>query len=151
MSLPVSSIPIKTRFWKRGLIAAPGLGLSLVPKVICPFCWPSYAALLSSLGLGFLISTAYLLPLTAILLSACVGSLAYQAPRRRGLGPFWLGLGSIVLVLTGKFYFNSALVTYGGVALLATASIWNVWPRRAENAHCPACILVRGLPTPEGR
>jgi len=133
------------------MFAAPGLGASLMPKVICPFCWPSYAALLSSLGLGFLISTAYLLPLTAVLLSGAVGSLAYQASRRRGLGPFWVGLVGMVLVLTGKFYFGLALITFGGVGLLASASIWNVWPRRAGNALCPACKTTRGFPTREGR
>ena len=36
--------------------------VSLLPKVICPMCSPAYAAVLSSVGLGFLVSTAYLLP-----------------------------------------------------------------------------------------
>src|SRR5260370_27513328 len=51
---------------KQGLLAFPGIGVSLLPKLMCPACWPAYAAVLSSVGLGFLISTTYLLPLTAL-------------------------------------------------------------------------------------
>jgi hypothetical protein len=54
-------------------------------------CWPAYAGLLSTLGLGFLISTAYLATLTAAFLALAVGSLAFRASRRRGFAPFWLG------------------------------------------------------------
>jgi hypothetical protein len=42
------------RTWKQNLLAVPGIGLSLLPKIACPACWPAYAGLLSSLGLGFL-------------------------------------------------------------------------------------------------
>jgi hypothetical protein len=65
------------RTWKQNLLAVPGIGLSLLPKVACPACWPAYAGLLSSLGLGFLVSTAYLLPMTAAFLFwlwGCLGS-----------------------------------------------------------------------------
>lgn len=49
--------------WKHGLLSLPGVTVSLLPKLMCPACWPAYAGLLSSLGLGFLISARYLLPL----------------------------------------------------------------------------------------
>jgi hypothetical protein len=42
--------------WKQALLAAPGVGVSLLPKLVCPLCWPAYAGLLSTFGLGFLIS-----------------------------------------------------------------------------------------------
>ncbi len=53
------------RTWKRGLLALPSVGVSILPKLACPACWPAYAGLLSSVGLGFLISTVYLLPLSS--------------------------------------------------------------------------------------
>ena len=57
------------RVWKQNLHAAPGIGLSMLPKSACPACWPAYAGVLSSIGLGFLIpNLAYLLPLTALFL-----------------------------------------------------------------------------------
>jgi hypothetical protein len=40
------------RTWKQNLVAAPGVGLSLLPKLACPACWPAYTGLLSSIGLG---------------------------------------------------------------------------------------------------
>jgi hypothetical protein len=43
------------RAWKQGLLATPGIGVPLLPKLMCPLCWPAYAGLLSTLGLGFLI------------------------------------------------------------------------------------------------
>ncbi len=126
--------------WKHGLAAAPGIGASLLPKLMCPLCWPAYAGLLSTLGLSFLISTVYLLPVTAVLLLLAAGSLTFRASRRRGLKPFWLGLGAAILVLGGKFYFESVVVTYAGIILLVMASAWNVWPRRVNTSFCPACI-----------
>lgn len=57
------------RTWKEGVLAGPAVGVSLLPKFVCPVCSPAYAALLSSLGLGFLISTRYLLPVTLVFLS----------------------------------------------------------------------------------
>jgi hypothetical protein len=142
---------MSTRVWKQNLLSVPGVGVSLLPKLICPLCWPAYAGLLSTLGLGFLISTAYLVPLTAALLALAVGSLAFRASRRRGFAPFWLGLTAAVFVLAGKFYIESAPVTYTGVGLLVLASLWNAWPRR-DDAICPACIPAEGCSmTEEGR
>ncbi len=77
---------MSTRVWKQGLLAVPGVGVSLLPKLICPLCWPAYAGLLSTLGLGFLISTAYLFPLTAALLALAVASLAFRASVAGALG-----------------------------------------------------------------
>jgi len=126
--------------WKRTLAAAPGIGVSLLPKLICPLCWPAYASLLSSLGLGFLISTAYLMPLTVALLALATSSLAFGASRRRGLPPFRLGLVGALAVITGKFYSDSLLLAYAGVGGLVISSIWNAWPRRDSVAICSACM-----------
>ena len=125
------------RTWKGSAMALPGIGASLMPKVVCPMCSAAYAALVSSLGLGFLMSTRYLLSLTAVFLAIGVVSLGYQASRRRGLGPFWLGIGAATCVLFGKFWFDSILTAYVGVGLFITASVWNVIPKRT---FCPACL-----------
>jgi hypothetical protein len=135
---------MSTRVWKQGLLAIPGVGVSLLPKLICPLCWPAYAGIVSMLGLGFLISTTYLFPLTAALLALAVASLTFRASRRRGLGPFWLGLAGAISVLAGKFYLGSTFITYAGVGLLVLASLWNVLPRNTQVAVCPACIPADG-------
>jgi mercuric ion transport protein len=124
------------RTWKQGLPALPGVAVSSLPKLACPACWPAYAGLLTALGLGFLLSAAYLLPLTGAFLALAVGSLAVGAGRRHGPGPFLLGLLAAAGIVAGKFLWASNPVLYGGVGLLVAASLWNSWPRRA--AACPA-------------
>ena len=123
---------------KQGLLALPSVGFSMLPKLACPACWPAYAGLLSSVGLGFLISTTYLLPLTAAFLFLAVAALLFRANKRRGYGPFLLGLFAGSAVLLGKFAWESKLTMYSALGLLVVASIWNAWPIR-EAATCPEC------------
>jgi len=128
--------------WRSSLAVLPGIGASLLPVGVCPACWPAYAGLLSSLGLGFLLETAYLLPVTALFLVMAVAAPAYKARTRRGYKPFILGLVASSIVLVGKFIFGSEIAMYGGIAVLITASLWNAWPRKntgTGNDTCPAC------------
>jgi len=117
------------RSLKQSFLALPGISVSMVPKLICPLCWPAYAGLLSSVGLSFLISTAYLIPLTAASLVVALGALGFRACNRHGHAPFFLGLLAAIFVLLGKFVWLSNLITYGAVGLLVIASLWNAWPR----------------------
>ena len=122
-----------------GLSILPGIGLAALPKLFCPACWPAYAGILSSLGLGFINYTPYLFPLTLIFLVIAVSVLAYRAPARRGYGPCLLGLVSAAMILVGKFLYASDTAMFFGIALLIAASFWNAWPRRAKSERCPAC------------
>jgi hypothetical protein len=122
------------RPWKETLLTVPGLGVSLLPKLACPLCWPAYAGLLSSVGLGFLVSTKYLLPVTTAFLAIAVGALAFRAMSRHGYGPFILGALAAVGVLMGKFYWESSPTIYVAVAVLIVASVWNAWPHRVTPA-----------------
>jgi hypothetical protein len=113
----------------------------MLPKLACPACWPAYAGLLSSVGLGFLISTVYLLPLTAAFLLLAVAALAFRASKRRGYGPFAVGLVAGSAVLLGKFAWESNLTMYSALGLLVIASLWNAWPLRdiPGEAGFPEC------------
>jgi len=115
----------------------PAVGISLLPKLACPACWPAYAGLLSAVGLGFLIDTTYLLPLTVLFLVVAVGALGWRAGNRRGFGPFVLGLLAATIVIVGKFSFDSNSAMYGGIALLVGASMWNSWPKRRQFRNLP--------------
>ena len=128
--------------WKRTLTVLPGVGVSLLPKLACPMCWPAYAGLLSSVGLGFLISAEYLLPVTAAFLLVAVAALGFRARTRRGYRPMLLGMVAAAAVLYGKFFLDSDAAMYGGVALLVAASVWNSWARRS--ASCPECVPAGG-------
>lgn len=125
------------RTWRHRLLTIPGIGVAFLPKLACPLCWPLYASIVSSLGLGFLISTAYLLPLTIAFLILTLSVLAFRAKQRRGYGPLTLGLAASTTILVGKFYFELNPATYSGIALLVAASIWNARPRRVvESCSC---------------
>ena len=125
--------------FRQATLALPGIGISLLPKLICPACWPAYTGIASALGLGFLISAKYLLPLTVLFLAITAFALGFHASRRHGYGPLWVGLLAAAVILTGKFYFDAEQATYTGVVLLVAASVWNSWPRRATAV--PSCCV----------
>jgi mercuric ion transport protein len=129
-----------TANWKQGLLAMPGIGVALLPKLFCPLCWPLYAGIVSSIGLGFLIGTAYLLPITSAFLALTLAVLGVRANHRRGYGPLLAGTVGSAAVVIGKFYLESNPIMYGGVGFLVVASVWNAWPRRHISlTMCPGC------------
>ena len=123
---------------KRALAVLPSVGISLLPKLTCPMCWPAYAALLTTIGLGFLISARYLFLVTAVFLLFSVAALAFRAKERRGYGPAVIGLAAASAILFGKFSLDSRPAMYAGLGLLVATSIWNGWPRPVADS-CPQC------------
>lgn len=126
--------------WKLNFALLPGIGAAFLPKVACPACWPAYAGFLSSIGLGFLLQTKYLFPLTTVFLAIAVLTLAFRADRRHGYGPFVSGVFASAIVLIGKFSFESDAAMYTGLAVLIAASVWNSWPRQRLATACPSCV-----------
>ena len=120
-------------------LTAPGIAVAMLPKLLCPLCWPLYAGVVSSVGLGFLIGTAYLLPITSAFLVLTLAILGFGATKRRGFGPLLAGAFGSAAVLIGKFYLESNPIMYGGVGLLVVASMWNASLRRAKTTECPSC------------
>ena len=117
--------------WKTLGAVLPGVGASLLPKLTCPLCWPAYAGLLTSLGLGFLMSERYVFGVATFFLIVSVGALAFRYRERRGIAPAVLGLMGAALVLAGKFRLESMTAMYAGLIVLVAASLWNSWPRRS--------------------
>jgi hypothetical protein len=124
--------------WRRAATVVPGVGVSLLPKLICPLCWPAYAGLLSTVGLGFLISSRYLALVTALFLALAVAGLAFRGRQRHGFLPSIVGLAASAAILAGKFYLESPPMMYAGLGLLVAASLWNSWPAMPA-ASCPQC------------
>lgn len=133
------------RSFRLNAAALPAIGAALLPKLSCPVCWPAYAGLLSSLGIGFVDYTPYLLPLTAGFVGISVLALAWRAKNRHGYGPFLVGALAAAAILIGKFAFDSDVAMYAGIVLLAAASVWNAWPgrgrlRQKAASTCLTCI-----------
>ena len=114
----------------------PSIGVALLPKLACPACWPAYAAIASTLGLGFLLRAQYLFAITLAFLLLAIAALGFHARQRHGYGPALLGIGSSIVILVGKFSIDSPLTLYCGVGMLLGASVWNAWPQ-TNTSCCP--------------
>lgn len=134
-----SAQPAKTR-WQLMAASFPAIGVALMPKLTCPLCFPAYAALLSALGLEFVDYTPYLLSLTTAFLSVALGVLVFQARRTGNIAALVLGAAATIIVLTGKFHFESSWLTTGGIILLIVAIFLGNRSRSAATAPCPACV-----------
>jgi len=139
--------PTPTRAAGRGrgswrfLVSVPSIGAALLPVGVCPACWPAYAGILGSLGLGFLLESTYLLPVTIALLGLALFALAFRARSHRGYGPLVLGIASVGFVLAFKFAYASNPLVYAGLFGLVAACMWNAWPKRkSEVGSCPKCV-----------
>lgn len=113
------TVPVRERWWQLSYPLLPAVGLAILPK--CPFC---LIALASSIGLGYLARTWWLVPLTSVCFVVVVGSLALRARRRHSYASLYLGLTALAIILLGKYQLNNMPLTYMGLALLIFASLW---------------------------
>ena len=118
----------------------PSLGIVFLPKLSCPACWPAYAAVMSSMGLGFAINSQWLLSLTVVFLLIALAALFYRAPERRGYRPFVLASLAAIALLIAKFQLENNVLMYSAIAVFLGAGIWNAWPKSmGQQALCPHC------------
>lgn len=112
----------------------------MLPVMTCAACWPAYAAVLSSMGIGFLNYTPYLMPFMIALTAVALFGLFHRAKRRRGYGPFILGVGAGIVILVARFVLELDGLLYVGAAGFLAASVWNAWPRKmARKTEAVAC------------
>jgi len=137
----LNSNKVITQTVRLNLSLLPSILIAALPKLVCPACWPAYTGLLSTLGVGFINYSPYLLPMTAVFLCIALAALFYRAGERRGYLPFMFGLISAFLIIFGKFKLDSDLIMYFGLSILVGASLWNSWPsRRMNKTSCPDCV-----------
>ncbi len=118
--------------WLQTLIAVPAAVLPLLPSISCPVCIAAYAGVLSSLGLGFMLSDRVQSPVIVFFLTVFVGSvvLANRQPRR--FGPVCVVLPGALAVVAARIVWNVPWVVYAGVALLIVGTVWNLVVKRAR-------------------
>ena len=121
------------------LAVIPGMLAGFLPALSCPACWPAYAGLLASLGIGSLWRGPVLLPITVVLLGIALAALGYRARRRRGYGPLVLGSVGSVAVLLARYVLLRPWIATAAAGLVLAASVWNAWPRKMARRSCPAC------------
>lgn len=114
---------------------------------LCPVCIPAIGALLSSIGLGFLVNEAVLRPVLIGFIAAAWFGFGWSYFREHGSPyPGVLGVVAGLSLYVGRYVYLggtwNAVLMYGGVAAMIAASIWNLVLRRAARraeARCPAC------------
>ena len=84
-----------------------------------------YAALLSSLGAGFLPTTPYLLALTLVGRALLMGVPTARARRSAGLLPLLPGIIGSILLAVGRFALDSNLLLFLGTMGPVAASLWS--------------------------
>ena len=127
-------LPVKKSSFTGSAFAGSGAMSALLAKLACPVCYPVFAGLLSSLGIGTVVNQTYMDVLAAVLVPLAVFGLAYRARQRRGFGPFFLGVMAVGAGFVGRFT-GLDVVYFGGVGGLVTASVWNIFPKRS-NSRC---------------
>jgi mercuric ion transport protein len=111
-------------FWKRHLDKI-GVGGSMFAALCC-LGFPALLAIVSAVGLGFLIHDAVLIPMLIAFLALTLYGL-YHGMRRHGRRQA-LGVGVVAsLVLLASIWFGSNLAAGIGIAALVVSSLLNVW------------------------
>ena len=116
---------------KGALSLFPALTLVLLPK--CPLCLAAWFGVLGSVGADTWLRSVWGTPLAVILLGITLASIGFRAWSRHDLRPFLLAVLSAVGVFYGKYVVELRSVEFGGMALLACASVWSGW---ASNQSC---------------
>ena len=118
------------RGWLGSLALVPGMVLSVLPSATCPFCVSAYAAVVSALGLGFLLNQRVLVPLLVGFLVVGLCTIGWATRSHRRPGPLLLAAAGSLAVLGGRVVWEIPFVLYSGAALLVLASFWNLWLKR---------------------
>jgi mercuric ion transport protein len=115
---------VEQGFWKRHSDKI-GAGGSLFAALCC-LGFPALLAIVSAVGLGFLIHDAVLIPMLVAFLALTLYGL-YQGMRRHGRRQA-LGVGIVAsLVLFASIWFGSSIAAGIGIAALIASSLLNVW------------------------
>lgn len=121
-----------SRSWLGSLALVPGTVLSILPSVTCPFCISAYAAVVSALGLGFVLNQRVLVPLIVVFLAIGILTIAWSTRSHKHLGPLVAsGIGSLAVV-AGRVVWHVPVALYVGAGMLVVASLWNLWLKRPK-------------------
>jgi len=116
--------------WLQTLIAIPAAVLPLLPSFSCPVCVAAYAGLLSSLGLGFLLTDRVQRPMIVAFLVVSVASVAWTARQYKRTGPLVLVLVGSAGIVAGRLVWSVAPALYAGALCLVTGTVWNLILKR---------------------
>jgi len=123
------------------LAGGSGVMAAVTAKLACPICYPAIAGLLSSMGLGSIITQSQMELFSAALVAVALFGLFYRAKERRGYRPAMLGTIFISAALLGRFS-GLDFIFFSGLGGFISMSIWNVWPKKKRS--CSQCVDEQG-------
>ena len=118
------------RGWLGATLTLPAAVLSLLPSFTCPVCLAAYGGVLSTLGLGFVLTESVLAPLIVVFLFVGIASVARTTRSHGRAGPLSMIVAGSGAVVAGRLVWNAPAVMYVGIALVIAASLWNLWLKR---------------------
>ncbi len=125
--------------WLQTLIAIPAAVLPLLPSFSCPVCVAAYAGLLSSLGLGFLLTDRVQRPLIVAFLIVSVAGVGWAARQYNKIGPLVLVLLGSAGIIAGRLIWNIPSGLYVGVVCLVAGTVWNLILKRPQKKKKKRC------------
>jgi hypothetical protein len=114
--------------WQFSLL--PAFFLLLLPK--CPLCVAAWCGVLGSMGLSSWLNSVWGKPLTVGLLGFSLGAIGFRALRMRNGCPMLLAGAGTALMYCGKAVVAVSALQFGGLAVLAAASVWCSWPKASK-------------------
>ncbi len=132
-----SALQRSRRAWYQTIIAIPAAVLPLLPSFSCPVCIAAYAGVLSSLGLGFLLTDRVQRPLIVAFLIVSVASVGLAARQYKRAGPFTLVLLGSAAIIAGRVVWSVTPALYIGVVCLVAGAVWNLILKRPRRNFVP--------------
>lgn len=122
---------MKKKFNEFSLASIPAAILALFPVFACPVCAAAYVGFISSVGLGFTLNNAVMLPILVILLGIAIWGFWANVKNAGTYQIFAQGIFGALFILLGQFYLTAKPILYFGAALLIWASYLNIKVRAA--------------------
>lgn len=115
---------------------------SAITVGLCPLCIPAIWAIMSAMGLGFLVQESVLKPLLFVFLFLTLGGLYWSYRKQHGrISPLLFGVVAGVALYVGRYIYLGAIINqilmYGGIVAIIAVSFWNL--RLKKNTRCSAC------------
>jgi hypothetical protein len=120
----------------------PAVGISAIPVLVCPACWPALASVLGAVGLTFLTNRTYLLWVNLAVLALAL-TILFAKRHANGYRPFLLGTAGAALIVVGKFVLNRDSLSWSGLAVLIFASVLLMFS--GNKATCSQCRNIRSV------
>lgn len=102
--------------------------------LFCPVCVPAIGAFVSSIGLGFAATTAFMYPMLGLVSAMFLLGLSWNYWRTRNIWPLIIGIVGVIAIPLGRYVIVSTPLIYGGVAAVLGSGGWSILQLKGNKA-----------------